>query len=134
MAKFERPADDFWVTDLKSDLNIVRQHTAAGFAPIPSDVVRLRLFILYDFLWGNGLLKEQLATRPEDVEADTTLRNRHLTDDGYYFLQRYLPRWQGRLYKHTTEVKERGFLDKWHEQFVVSRNAEPSGARERPKR
>ena len=94
MAKVQRPADDFWVTDLKSDLDIVRRHTAAGFDPLPRDAVRLRLFILYDFLWANGLLTERLAASPEDVKPGTALHNRHLTDDGYYFLQKYLPRWQ----------------------------------------
>jgi hypothetical protein len=133
VAKFQRPADDFWVTDLRSDLDIVRRHTAAGFDPIPREVVRLRLFILYDFLWANGLLTERLAANPEDVESGTALHNRHLTDDGYYFLQKYLPRWQGRLYKHTTEAKERGFLAKWFEQFAGSKSAEPGTAPDRPR-
>jgi len=121
VAKFLRPTDDFWVSDLKSDLDIVRRHTSAGFEPIPRDVVRLRLFILYDFLWANGLLTERLAARPEDVRSATELHNCHLTDDGYYFLQKYLPRWQGRLYKHTTEAKEREFLARWYKQFVASK-------------
>ena len=121
MAKFQRPTDDFWITDLKSDLDIVRRHTAAGFAPIPREVVRLRLFILYDFLWVNGLLTKRLAARPQEVKANSSLRNRHLTDDGYYFLQKYLPRWEGRLYKHTTEAKERGYLTKWYKQFVAAK-------------
>lgn len=125
MAAFQRPAGDFWVTDLKSDLEIVRRHTAAGFDPIPREVVRLRLYILYDFLWTNGLLTEKLASTAENVEPDTAMHNRHLTDDGYYFLQKYLPRWQSRIYKHTTEAKERGFLAKWYEQFVVSKSADP---------
>jgi hypothetical protein len=128
MAKFERPAADFWVTDLKSDLDIVRRHTAAGFHAVPHEVVRLRLFILYDVLWANGLLYERLAARMEDVKPDTALHNRHLTDDGYYFLQKYLPRWQSRLYKYTTEVKERGFLAKWYDQFMTSRSAEENAA------
>jgi hypothetical protein len=128
MAKFQRPVGDFWVTDLKSDLDIVRRHTEAGFDPIPRAVVRLRLFILYDFLWAHGLLTERLAVREQDVKPDTALYNRHLTDDGYDFLQKYLPRWQDRLYKHTTEAKERGFLAKWYEQFVTSKSAEPRAA------
>jgi hypothetical protein len=32
-------------------------------------------------------------------------------------MQRYLMRWQGRLYKHTTERKERDFLEKWYAAF-----------------
>ncbi|HKB01593.1 MAG TPA: hypothetical protein VKD90_05205 [Gemmataceae bacterium] len=131
MAKFKRPANDFWVTDLKSDLDVVRRHTAAGFESIPRDVVRLRLFILYDFLWTNGLMTQRLAARPEDVKPGTALHNRHLTDDGYYFLQKYLPRWQGRLYRHTTEAKERGFLARWYEQFAVSSRAETGAAVDR---
>jgi len=123
VAKFKRPVGDFWITDLKSDLDTVRRHTAAGFDPIPREIVRLHLFLLYDFLWVNGLLTERLATKPEDVKPDTALHNRHLTDAGYYFLQKYLPRWQGRLDKHTTEAKERGFLAKWYEQFVASKSA-----------
>ncbi len=122
MAKFERPAGDFWVIDLRSDLDVVDRHTAAGFDPIAPDVVRLRLFLLYDFLWATGLLTEQLAAGPEDVKPDTALHNRHLTDDGYYFLQKYLPRWQGRLYKHTTDAGERKFLVRWYEQFVGARS------------
>ena len=123
MAKFQRPANDFWISDLKSDLDIVRRHTDAGFDPIAKEVIQLRLFILYDFLWGKGLLVEQLAEQIEDIKPDTALWNRHLTPDGYDFLQKYLPRWQSRSYKHTTEVKERGFLDKWYQQFVASKNA-----------
>jgi hypothetical protein len=114
---FERPAEDFWITDLKSDLDIVATHTRAGFADIPAEVVRRRLFTLLDFLWSKELLTRQLATSPEDVVPELALRNRDLTEDGYHFVQRYLPKWQGRLYKHTTESKERGFLEKWYDQF-----------------
>ena len=124
MAKYQRPARDFWVTDFKSDLEIVRKYTVAGFDPVPSEIVQLRLFILYDFLWSNGLLTEQLATMAEDIKLGTALHKRHLTDDGFYFLQKYLPRWQARLYKHTTKAKERGFLVKWHEQYVASKRNE----------
>lgn len=120
MAKFNRPLDDFWVTDLKSDLDIVHRHTAAGFTPVPPEVVRLRLFILYDFLWTNGLITGQLAAAPDRLDEDTALHNRHLTDDGYRFLQAYLHRWQARLYKHTNEAKERAFLKKWYELFLAS--------------
>ncbi|MFO0808524.1 MAG: hypothetical protein U0746_07875 [Gemmataceae bacterium] len=131
MAKFQRPAGDFWVTDLQSDLDIVRRHTVAGFDPIPRDVVRLRLFILFDFLWAHGLLTERLAATPADVTPGTALHNRHLTEDGYYFLQKYLPRWQGRLYKHSTEAKERGFLTKWFEQYAGSKSTELGAAAHR---
>ena len=117
MKHFDRPAKDFWITDLKSDLDIVATHTSAGFTEVEADVVRLRIFILFDFLWSKDLLTEQLAASPEDVVPGLALRNRHLTEDGYYFLQRYLPRWQRRLYKHTAEAKERAFLEKWYGEF-----------------
>jgi hypothetical protein len=104
-------------------LEIVTRHTAAGFDPIPPNIIRLRLFILCDFLWANKLLTEQLVFNAEEVKPDTSLHNRHLTDDGYYFLQRYLSRWQGRLYKHSSEAKERDFLTKWYQQF---RNSKPA--------
>jgi hypothetical protein len=123
MAKFARPAKDFWVTDLKSDLGIVAAHTEAGFDPISDAVVRLRLFILYDFLWSKGLLTERLVEDPDEVRPDTALWNRHLTDEGYYFLQKYLPCWQGRLYKHTSEDKERSYLQRWHAQFAEAQSA-----------
>jgi hypothetical protein len=116
---FERPATDFWITDLKSDLNIVAAHTRAGFAEVPAEVVRLRLFVLLDFLWSKDLLTHRLATSPEDVAPGLALRNHDLTEEGYYFLQRHLPRWQGRLYKHTTEAKERAFLPKWYAAFKM---------------
>ena len=119
MKHFERPAKDFWITDLKSDLDIVAAHTRAGFPEVPAEVVRRRLFLLLDFLWSKDLLTHRLASSPQDVVPGLGLRNRDLTEEGYYFLQRYLPRWQGRLYKHTTEAKERAFLDKWYGTFKV---------------
>jgi hypothetical protein len=130
VAKFQRPADDLWVIDFKSDLDIVRRYTAAGFDPMPREVARLRLFILYDFLWANRLRTDRLAARPEDVKPDTALHKSRLTDDGYFFLQKYLPRWQGRLYRHTTDAKKRGFLAKWYAQFAVSKSAKPGTAPE----
>jgi len=121
MAKFVRPTTDFWCTDLKSDLQIVATHTKAGFDPIPDETVRARLFILFEFLYSNGLITAQLASSIEDIKPETALWNRHLTDEGYYFLQKYLPRWQGRLYKHTSALKERTYLARWYEQFRESR-------------
>lgn len=118
MAKYLRPQNDFWITDLKSTLDIVERHTQAGFPHIPEDIVRLQLFMLFDFLYQQGFLTERLAASAQDLQPDAALRNRHLTEDGYYFLQKYLPRWQDRLYKFTNEAKERGFLEKWYQQFI----------------
>ena len=119
--RYERPSGDFWITDLKSELEIVAAHTRAGFAAIPRDVVRLRLFMLFDFLHGKGLLNRRLAPSADSVTPTLALRNQHLTDAGYYFLQRYHPRWQGRLYKHTNEARERAFLEKWYAEFERAR-------------
>jgi hypothetical protein len=123
VARFPRPAGDFWITDLKSELDTASRFAEAGFDPVPDGVVRLRLFLLYDFLWSRGLLRERLAAGLEHVTSEAALWNRHLTDDGYYFLQQFLPRWQRRLLKHTTEAKERAFLEKWYRQFAASETA-----------
>lgn len=118
---FERPTEDFWICSLKSSLEIVSRHTNAGFHELPECVVRIHEFILFDFLFEKGLITERLAISSETLHPDTSLHNRHLTDKGYYFLQKFLPRWQARLYKHTTEAKERAFLEKWHAQFESQR-------------
>ncbi len=117
MAKYLRPTNDFWVTDLKSTLEIVARHTQAGFSPLPESTVRLHEFLLFEFLYQKGLIAQRLAENPQELQPNIALRNRHLTDKGYYFLQKYLPRWQERLYKHTNEAKEWGYLEKWYQQF-----------------
>jgi len=118
MAKYLRPDNDFWITDIKSTLDIVERHTQAGFPPIPESIVRLQLFLLFDFLYQKGFITDRLAASAQDLKIDTSLRNQHLTEDGYYFLQKYLPRWQDRLYKYTNEAKELGFLEKWYQQYI----------------
>jgi hypothetical protein len=128
---FKRPENDFWVCSLKSSLEIVANHARAGFAQLDESVVRDHEFVLFDFLFQNGLIIEQLALSASALLPETSLHNRHLTDTGYYFLQRFLPRWQGRLYKHTTAAKERAFLEKWYRQFVAEQ-AQPGIQADRP--
>src|SRR5207302_1175059 len=120
MAKMTRPEEDFWAIDLKSDLDVVSRHTKAGFDPIPDEIVRLRLFILLDFLGQKKLLKSRMVKTVADVKPETALWNRHLTDDGYYFLQKYIDKWYQRMHKHTNADKERGFLAKWYQKFKES--------------
>ena len=118
MAKFLRPYNDFWITDLKSTLDIMERHTQAGFPPIPENIVRLQLFLFFDFLYQKGFIADRLAASAQDLKPELSLRNQHLTEDGYYFSQKYLPMWQDRLYKFTTEAKELRFLEKWYQQYI----------------
>lgn len=47
--------------------------------------------------------------------------NFDLNDEGYLFIQRYLDKWHGRLYKDKGAEAEWGFLERWHARFVAER-------------
>jgi len=114
---FERPSKDFTVTSSEWQLDIVRNHTNAGFEHIPDSEVMDKFWVLLCFLQEHGMLQSFPAACRQDVDMRTTLKNSDLTDKGYYFLQRNVQRWGGRLYKRQAKDKDRAFLEKWYAEF-----------------
>jgi hypothetical protein len=98
-------------------LEIVKIHTDAGFEDIPRPEVIQNFWILIEFLQSNHLTKRLVAASLEEMSDETRLCNFDLTDDGYYFLQKYLGRYHGRLYKRDTVQKSKQFLTKWLNEF-----------------
>jgi hypothetical protein len=60
----------------------VECHTQADFPQIPESIVRLQLFLLFDFLYQAGFITVRLAESAQDFKLDMSLRNQHLTKDG----------------------------------------------------
>ena len=108
-----RPSHDFTISSVRWDCDIVRNHTRAGFDPVPDLVVFRRFFQFLDFLQGHKLTVNTYAVSLAAVTVESSLMNSHLTEEGYRFVQYAQPRWSKRLYKDRGADKERAFLDRW---------------------
>jgi hypothetical protein len=109
---FKRPQNDFGITDVKHVTDIVKNHTDAGFEDVPAGLIRDHHIILLNFFTETNLFSESFRAECQDIEA-ISLYNRHLTDNGYYFMQYIITKWDGQLYRRYTSDKRRGFLKKW---------------------
>jgi hypothetical protein len=113
-----RPANDFTVTSLVWERDIEDRHRRAGFDPIPDEVLVRRYWQFLRFIQKHGLTSRILAGSAAELCEDAALRNTELTDEGFYFIQRYHGRWLERTYKDLGETKEDAFLAKWYDQFL----------------
>lgn len=113
-----RPEQGFGITSLQSRLTIEATHRKAGFTPIADEVVRRRFWQFLSFLQRDGYLVRFIVATIEDLKPTTELRNSHLTDLGYSFVQRYGDRWMGRMFKDQRPDKEEGCLKRWHQPFL----------------
>jgi hypothetical protein len=112
-----RPDKDFTICSIKWDLDIVQNHTRAGFDHIPDSLVYRRFFQFLDFIQSHGFTVRTIAASLADVTATTELRNSDLTDDGFRFIQYAEPRWCGRLYKDRGADRELAFLERWFQSY-----------------
>ena len=116
-----RPTIDFRIVSFQSIIEIEANHRRAGFSEIRYEVLRRRFWQLLSFLDCQGYRLSQHRTSAEDIGPSSDLKNFDLNDDGYLFVQRYLDKWHGRLYKDKGAEAEWRFLEKWHSQFVAER-------------
>jgi hypothetical protein len=112
-----RPEKDFRVTSLAWEIDIEKRHVVAGFAPVPVDVIRRRYFQFLSFLQEHGMTARTVCLRLDDVGELSEWRNADLTDEGFYFAQKYHGRWLNRTRKDGGEAKEAAFLKKWLSEF-----------------
>ena len=118
MKPHKRPAQDFRITCCASELDIEARHRAAGFDPIPREVILRRFFTFIDFLQQKGLAARTVAATLEEVDDGSELRNVDLTDDGFEFVRQYHGKWLNRMYKDAGDSKERAVLEKWFQKFL----------------
>lgn len=121
--QFTRPTTEFTVTSLAWLRDSVARHVAAGFEIVPDNIVRRRLHQLVEFLQNNAMLTSTMVSTQSDLRDDFSLKNSDLTDQGYYFLQRYIDKWYDRLHKDKGDDHEMRFLVKWYTQFLSERKA-----------
>lgn len=117
--KHQRPAKEFTVTSLVWEREIEQRHRDGGFPPIPDEVIVRRFWQFLCFLQQHGLTTRILADSLAAVSGSTALRNNDLTDEGFYFVQRFHGRWLNRTRKDCGEQKEDAFLAKWYDQFQL---------------
>lgn len=116
--KHPRPTNDFTVTSLAWERDFEQHHQRAGFPPIPDEVLVRRFWQFLRFLQQHRLTSRVVAANAAELSADTALRNSDLTDEGFYFIQRFHGRWLNRSRKDSGETKEDKFLTKWYHQFL----------------
>jgi hypothetical protein len=112
--KHLRPPQDFRVTSLEWELDIERRHRDAGFAPVTDEVIRRRFSQFAEFLAANEMIADPDSCRSELL---TELRNAHLTNEGFYFVQQFHGRWLDRSHKDRGAEAERRILEKWYRKF-----------------
>ena len=117
MRPHQRPVQDFRVTGVAWQLDNEARHRAAGFDPIPREVILRRYFSFIDFLQQKGLTARTIAVALDDVDDGSELRNADLTDDGFEFVRQYHGQWLNRMYKDAGDAKERAVLEKWYQKF-----------------
>jgi hypothetical protein len=113
-----RPEQDLRITSLQSQLETEANHRRAGFPPVEHEVVRRRFWQFLSFLQRHSYLVHPTANTIDDLEPTAELRNADLTDAGYTYVQRYVDRWSGRMYKDRGPEAERMFLEKWHKRLL----------------
>jgi hypothetical protein len=117
--KHLRPEKDFTVTSLASERDIERRHREAGFPGVPDEIIVRRFWQFLRFIQHRGLTVRTVASSLADVSDNTTLRNSDLTDEGFYFIQRFHGRWLNRTRKDCGEPKEDAYLTRWYDQFLL---------------
>jgi hypothetical protein len=120
--KHPRPTNDFTVTSLAWERDFEQRHQRAGFEPIPDEVLVRRFWQFLRFIQQHGLTSRVVAHSAAELSADTALLNSDLTDEGFYFIQRFHGRWLNRVHKDSGETKEDAFLTKWYDQFLLQSN------------
>ncbi len=115
--KFLRPTNEFTVRWVMWDLENVKRHTDAGFDDIPQDAVVDQFWVLIEFLQVNHLTVTTVVHSRDEMTSDTKLMNSDITDDGYYFLQKYSGRYIGRLHNRDSVEKSRAYLSKWFQDY-----------------
>jgi hypothetical protein len=116
-----RPTQDFWITSVQSLIKIEANHRRAGFLEVRYEVIQRRFWQLLSLLARQGYMISQHQASLEEIGPNTELLNFDLNDEGYSFVQRYLDKWLGRLYKDKGAAAELRVLEKWHSQFVAER-------------
>ena len=116
-----RPTTNFRIASIQSIIDIEASHRRAGFSEIRHEVIQRRFWQLLSFLDHQGYKVGRHLTSMEDIGQSSGLMNFNLNDEGYLFVQRYLDKWHGRLYKDKGAEVELRFLEKWHSQFVGER-------------
>ena len=117
--KHPRPAKEFTVTSLAWERDIEQRHRDGGFPAIPDEIIVRRFWQFLRFIQQHGLTVRTVANSLSDVSDSTALRNSDLTDEGFYFIQRFHGRWLNRTRKDCGEPKEDAFLTKWYDQFLL---------------
>jgi len=101
----------------QSIFEIEASHRRAGFLEIRYEVIQRRYWQLLNFLDCQGYRISQHQISLEEVGPSRDIMNSD--EDGYLFIQRYLDKWHGRLYKDEGAEAEWRFLEKWHSQFIA---------------
>lgn len=112
-----RPEKDFRVTCIAWELDIERRQVEGGFEPVPREVVIRRYFQFISFLQMHGMTTHTICRDMEAVKEDSELRNSDLTDEGFYYTQKFHGRWLDRKRKDSGESNEWRFLEKWLAEF-----------------
>jgi hypothetical protein len=118
-----RPLEDFRVDSFSLVLDIQRRHEEAGFPAIPIEVIKRRYWQYISFLQHHGFISRVLARDLADISETSELRNSHLTDEGFRFVQYSHDKWLDRTSKDQGEAKEAAALQRWFEQFKALRSS-----------
>jgi hypothetical protein len=112
-----RPEKDFRVTCVTWELDIERRQVDGGFAPVAREIIIRRYFQFLDFLQRHHMTTRVICSAATHLTGESEWRNSDLTDEGFYFTQRYHGRWLDRKRKDTGEANEEKFLQKWLNEF-----------------
>jgi hypothetical protein len=117
MKKRTRPAADFRVSSVASELDINARHAEAGFDPVPEAVTRRRFYVFVAFLQRHGLTTRTIVGSLAEVGPDTEFRNSDLTDEGFEFTRRFHGRWLNRMGKGVGDAADEAYLERWLRQL-----------------
>ena len=114
-----RPTKDFRIASFQTIIEIGATHRRSGFSQVRYGVVQGHFWQLLSFLDRQSYRVSKHQTSMEDVGPGSDLMNSDLNHEGYQFIQRYLDKCHGRLYKDKGAEAKWRFLEKWHFQFVA---------------
>ncbi len=112
-----RPEKDFLITSLALEIDIEKRHAGTGFDPVRREVLVRRYFQFLGFLQANDMTTRIVCASMEELDDHAEWRNSDLTDEGFYFTQRFHGRWPSRTHKDQGEAQEAAFLAKWLADF-----------------
>ena len=119
MAKrYPRTENDFVIDSIAGLKDVIDKYTVAGFENIPDTIIYRRFYQLIEFLQVNNLTQCILYSDISEITIQSDLKNSHLNNKGFYFLQYALEKWENRFSKDRGEEKERKFLEKWYKKFT----------------